>query len=63
MMIPPKIIIAILLVVTVIAVGVTVVVKVVSDDNKADAAVRSTAPDGGRGQPHGEVKNSPSKEY
>lgn len=70
MMIQSKTIIAILAVVAVVAVGVTVVVKVVGDDNKTGAAVQSAAPVnpseapyGGRGQPRGEVKNSPGKEF
>jgi len=69
-MILSKKIIVILSVVAVIAVSVTVIVKLVGDDNKAGDAIQSSAPAnppaapyGGRGQPHGEVKNSPSKEY
>lgn len=66
-MIQSKIIIAILAAVVVVAVGVTVVVKVVAGNDKTAEAVTApaapSAPDSGRGQPHGKVENSPSKGF
>ncbi len=60
-----KIIIVILVALVVVAVGVTVVVKAVSGNDKAAEAVTAPAapPDTGRGQPHGKVENSPSKGF